>query len=239
VRKRKRLESRSLFINEDLVEIMEIPARGKRRSVWELSTYEKERKCGAAEQVIGYSRQNQRMSPMEYKNEESREEGRSNSRPLAGSVGRATHGTAEGWSEARECSVLAEEDKRGEGEGRGESVNAGTIGTLTFQGRAGCSRVLVEESPGQASSARARSGPSRDGACAITARITFLTREDGEVMVARKATPQETADFREAKNGQMQKRRKKGWSKKQARNSSKMYLRMNWRIWGKMSFPNV
>ena len=121
-KKRKRLENRNLSINEDLVEIIEIPARGKKRSVSERSTYEKDRKCGAAELVSEDPRQDQRMSPMKEKEEESQEEERSNSRPLAGSVGRATHGAAEGWSEARECSVLAEKKTKEEKEKHEEKV---------------------------------------------------------------------------------------------------------------------
>ena len=65
-KKRKRLENRNLSINEDLVEIIKIPARGKRRSVSDLSTYKElsTAECGRSEQAIGDSRQEEEMSPM-------------------------------------------------------------------------------------------------------------------------------------------------------------------------------
>ena len=65
-RKRRKPEGRSLFFSEDLMEVIEIPARGKRRSVLELSTYEElcTAECGGSKQAIGDLRQEGEMSPM-------------------------------------------------------------------------------------------------------------------------------------------------------------------------------
>ena len=68
-RKRRKLEGRSLFVDEELTEVIEVPARGKRRSVLELSTYEElcTAECGGSKQAIGDLRQEREMSPMKEK----------------------------------------------------------------------------------------------------------------------------------------------------------------------------
>jgi len=122
VRKRRKLASRNLLINDDLVEVITIPARGKGRSVSEISIHKEIDKAkvgqkikrGAAERVIGDSRQDKENSPIMEVSKYNRKE----------------------------------EEERGEGEARGGSVNAGTIETFTFQGKeAGCSGPLEQASP--------------------------------------------------------------------------------------------
>ena len=66
-KKRKRLENRNLSINEDLVEIIEIPARGKKRSISERSTYRNDKERGAAERLSEDLRQELEMSPVNKK----------------------------------------------------------------------------------------------------------------------------------------------------------------------------